>query len=517
MKTNRLLLPLLLVALSPCLLTAQEMHDKAWSTLNEGRALWMGSDNAAGLFFDAPSEFNLLDADYSYERGYYRRMQSPKKEGKLTFDTQGLKKIGKIIAWGRFCYNNSSEDGASFNTLLGDPYDERFMYSAADSVKGQWKKQSYLMQFKAALPLDEKLSAGLHVVYNDRIAAGQIDPRAESYHYSVTAKPSLAWITGIGTIGINGLYTNTFERSTPGISNTQEIQKVFLLRGLGNWVGDQVGGSGLSTMYFRCNSWGGGLQYSWNDGWKLLADFGYLMDKTAITESATQPKPHGNTFRQSATASVSAIFCDAVQHFLCLSAKGVQTKGTEHTVLWETASGQWITAMSIDQVMLRSFDAALDWNAYVVDGEAYSWHWGAGAAWESKDDSYALPHSFFKYGNISFSALGERRIAFSKSTLTATARLRVTKNLYGDYSYSGHRGGTATVYLLYPHNLSILSADRLQAGREAEYAFGVAKGVNLAFCAQGSYLAASCFAVFGPSNKILRDRWNAIGAVKLYF
>ena len=161
MRTYRLILSLLLTAPLCINVAAQELHDKAWSVLNEGGALWMGSENAAGLSFDAPAEFNLLDADFSYERGYYRLKQSPKREGELTFDTQGLKKIGRITAWGRFSYSNSSESGASFNTLLGNPYDERFMYTAADSIEGQWKKQSYLLQFKAALPLGDRVSTGL--------------------------------------------------------------------------------------------------------------------------------------------------------------------------------------------------------------------------------------------------------------------------------------------------------------------------------------------------------------------
>ena len=249
----------------------------------------------------------------------------------------------------------------------------------------------------------------------------------------------------------------------------------------------------------------------------MLADLGYTVDKTAITESATQPKPHGNTYRQSISGSVSAIWGEKVQHFLRLSAKGVKTKGTEHTVLWDTGSGQWITAMSIDQVMLRTLDIALDWNAYVSEAEAYSWHWGAGAEWEGKDDSYALPHSVFRYGNASLSAVCERRFGFSNSSLTAGLRLRATKNLYGEYSYQGHRGASAPVRDLYPHNLSILSADRLQAGLEMEYAFNVAKGVSLALCAQGSFLTASCDWAYEASGIAHRHRGNALGGVKLYF
>ena len=65
MRTYRLILSLLLAAPLCINVAAQELHDKAWSVLNEGGALWMGSENAAGLSFDAPAEFNLLDADFS--------------------------------------------------------------------------------------------------------------------------------------------------------------------------------------------------------------------------------------------------------------------------------------------------------------------------------------------------------------------------------------------------------------------------------------------------------------------
>ena len=142
----------LFLLLLPAVLSAQGAGDRARLLLNRNDALWLGSDNAAGLAFSAPAPFNIVDVGYSYGTGDHRLMQTGTSVDVLDFDTQGVLRVGKVQLWGRFRYDNTSDRGSSFNTLLYDPYDERFMYTAADTVAGHWKKQSYLMQFKAALP-----------------------------------------------------------------------------------------------------------------------------------------------------------------------------------------------------------------------------------------------------------------------------------------------------------------------------------------------------------------------------
>ncbi len=473
-------------------------------------SLWMDSSNAAGLAFSAPDRFNTLQAGYGHESGDYRRMQEGATVSELSFDTSGAMEVGKVQLWGHFRYDNISEAGASFNTLLYDPFDERFLYTAADTVAGQWKKQSYLMEFKAAMPVSESLSAGVHVRYNDRIAAGQIDPRAESYNYSVSVRPGLSWRTGSSIFGLNGLYTNTFERSTPSISNSQEIQRVFLLRGLGNWVGDQIGGSGLSTMYFRCNSWGGSLQYSLESPFKLLASVGFTSHSTAIRESATQPKPHGSTMRRELDASIRAVFGSGVRHKAGLSVFGAKTTGTEPTTQWNTASGEWEVTFSADQCDFLTADALLSYEALILEGESYSWRFTGIAGFQAKQDSYAVPAASFSYSNLSLEAGAERRIAFKGSSLLLGAGIKGIKNLGHSYDYTGHRTGTAPVRDLYPHDIAVLGADLLRGSLSAEFAIALGKGLSLALAAEGSYLAAS--SDIGPLS-----RWVAEGAVKLYF
>lgn len=507
-----------LLLLTPLTLCAQGAGDRASLLLNTTRATWFQSSNASGLAFSAPDAFNLVDAGYSYEAGDYRRMQSGSSNGVFDFDTQGALKVGKVQLWGRFRYDNTDERGSSFNTLLYDPYDERLMYTAADTVAGQWKKQSYDMQFKAAVPIGERLAAGVHVDYKDRIAAGQIDPRAESYNYSVTVRPGLSWKAGRSVIGLNGLYSNTFERSTATISNTQETQKVYLLRGLGNWVGDQVGGGGLSTMYFRCNSWGGGVQYSYNADWQLMAEAGYCSHATEIHESATQPKPHGNTRKQDVSASVTALFGNRWLHKLNLSSDAAATTGIEPTTQWNTDAGVWEITYSAQQCKLLTLNALLSYDAFLTDGGSYSWHLSGSMGMEAKRDSYALPASRFEYTNVLASAGAERRIGFSGgSSLLLGLTLAAVKNLDAIYEYNGHRTGTPPVRDLYPHDLAILSADRVSSRLAAEYAFPVGEGLRLAFCGEGEILFASCKDATDLSGLTLLQRFAALGAVRLYF
>lgn len=505
-----LLLPALVL---PCFLAAQEVPDRTWFQLNEALTLWAPSSNAAGLAVSPYKEFNTLSAMYDWEAGDWRPMQTGTEVGALEFDTQGAKQIGRIQLWGRFKYDNINDKGSSFNTLLYDPFDERFLYTAADTVAGQWKKQSYEMQFKAAMPLGQHWAAGVHVKYTDRIAAGQIDPRAESYHYSVVVKPGAVWTGGHSRIGINGLYSNTFERSTPSISNSQEIQKVYLLRGLGNWVGEQVGGGGLSTMYFRCNTWGGALQYAYEGSWTAFAELSFANHSTRITESATQPKPHGSTRQLESGLNAAAVLGNGpVVNKLSLAIADVRTFGTEPTALWNTSTGRWEVQSELEQCRFSTSTLDLDYDRYVRDGDGYKWHLYGSMGLTAVHYSYATPFSEFQYGNISATVGAEYRFRIGSGTLLAGSSVKGVKDLGGSrYEYNGHRAGTAPVRDLYPHNLAVWASDRVRGSLSAEYRFTIGKATGLALCAECSGIAAWC----GEPGTLRRV--TATGAVRLYF
>jgi hypothetical protein len=263
-------------------------------------------------------------------------------------------------------------------------------------------------------------------------------------------------------------------------------------------------------MYFRCNTWGGALQYAYDGGWKLLSEISYASHATRITESATQPKPHGRTRQQELRLNASAIFeGEKAINKLSLEVSDVRTTGIEPTALWNTKTGEWEVQIELDQCKFSTSGAMLSYDRFVKDGDGYKWRLNGKLGMEIVHKSYASPYSEFQYGLMTASAGAEYKFNIGKGSLLAGSSIGWAKSM-GDarYDYNGHRGGTPPVSTLYPHNLAILSADRLQGGLSAEYCIPVGKATSLAFCAEGDYLFA---------YTINNSRTALLGAVRLYF
>ena len=237
-------------------------HPMAWAQdngiLNKEKALWLESGNSALMETSGKRTDNTAGLSYGFITGDHHLFQEPQSSHNVRFNTAGYATIGKIKLWGQFSYDNITDSGTRYNTLVYAPHDERFIYNVADTTLSDWKKQSYDMEFKMSAPLSQRLSGGLHIKYRDRIAAKQQDPRSESTVYEAEVSPSIACIIGSSHfIGFNVLYSRLLERSAPTLSNGSILQNVFVLKGLGNYTEDVVGSGGLYTMYYQGNSYGG--------------------------------------------------------------------------------------------------------------------------------------------------------------------------------------------------------------------------------------------------------------------
>lgn len=465
-----------------------------WSGLELATALnpWSATENSAGLAFSPMKEFNTVNLSFSHESGDYRLRQTGDNDNDFRFDTKGAASLGKVALWGHFSYDYISSNGSTYNTLLYNPFDERFLYTVADPVESTWKRQSYFMEFKAALPLvRDRLYGGLHLKYNDRVAAKQNDPRAETYNYNITVIPSLIWRIGGSKLGLGFLYGNTFERSYPSVSNTQEPQLVYLLTGLGNYTTDYVGSNSLSTMYYRCNSYGGSLLYSTSlVGIELVSEAAYRNHGTEITESATQPDSHGKTSVDEIEASANARWGEEWRSVAKLGFKSRFTTGTEHTTIFDSSTGKYEIRSAIDQVKMKTYDFALSYDAYRIADEGYVWHLAAQAGVIMKDDSYALPYSCFTYDNAWLGLAVDKNLIFRNSSLLVGASFKALMNLSGEYEYGGTQGDSIIVTDLYTINHNTITSDYLQVGVSAAWAIALPKNRNFGLRLDASYLAA---------------------------
>ena len=486
------------------------LNDNAALELNKADNLWISSDNAAGLLFQPVGAYNVVSLDYSYDSGSFHRKQSGSSLRDVNFDTQGALKVGKFQLWGRFAYNNIADNGTQFNTLLYDPFDERTIYNVADTVSSNWRKQSYEMEVKAAFPLlSDKLAAGLHVIYSDKLSAKQKDPRSESFRYYITLKPSLTLKTGKHVFGVNGYYSNNFERVIPTLSNSSETQPVYVLRGLGNYVDETVGSSGLSIMYYKCNTFGSAIQYNLDGPVRILAEVGFLSHSTNVRQSSTQPLKMGSTSKSDLTGSVRTLFGNGNGNLnkVTVSFSDIKTDGTEYTSVWDKGTGEWEVRSQAVMSAYSTLTASVMYDRYILEDNSFKWNYHAGLSWIDKSDEYMLPHSSFSYDNILVDASVFSRFVIGKSSLLTGICASYNLNLSGDYSYAGSHPSSPLVRDWYPHDINILTSDYYKAGLKADYCFPLKGKINLSVSGDASYLYVDASL----------DRFCIRGAVALIF
>ena len=466
MNRIRIYKALSFLLLLPFAAGAQEPQSPAAVRFNLNHTLWFASRNAAGLSATPLDPYSTVGFSYAYQTGAYHRMQTGETVSDLEFDTQGALAIGKIQLWGHFSYNNLTDRGTRFNTVLYDPYDERQVFSVADPNLSDWKRQCYAMEFKAARPFGKSLSAGLHLRYTDRIAAKQVDPRSESYKYDIELLPGLLWHRGRSAFGLSGYYANMMERSVPVLSNVSEIQDVFVLRGLGNYVRDIVGSGGLSTLYYHSNTYGGALQYQYSGKKRLFAEAGAHFSATSTRESATQPFNMGSTAKSDFFASFRML---GEKSLLTARFHYDLTKATEYTSVWNISTGEWEVRTQMVGSAYSGTQADLRYERYAghLESLPYKWRFAAEAAYAGKRDIYYLPQSDFSYDNAALKAEAERLFRVGKTVLDASLSAGYQLNLSGGYHYGGSQASGAPASEWYPHDIAVMTADCLTGALSA--------------------------------------------------
>lgn len=542
--TLSVLLPVLALLPSPALckgmgndgymakVKTQAIVDRLQGAGNDGylakvKTLWLDSGNAAGLGTSPFLVFDSADFSFDWQGGSFHQYQAPDDALRLGFDTQGSASVGKYFVWGHFNYGNSTDRGTRYNTLLYNPFDERMIYNVADTTLSDFKRQSYEMEFKLSVPLGKRLYSGLHVSYCDRISAKQQDPRSESVSYELLVAPSLALkLRKFSTLGLDLGYARMQERANPSLSNTNQMQNVFVLKGLGNFVEDFIGSSGLRTMYYSSDSFRAGLQYALEGDIRLFTEARYGLHLTSLREDASQPKEIGLSTMNILNMNSKLLFAsEGVLHKLAINGLYRNTSGTEYaskavpSVGWQVVSkavmSKYSTASAglsyeafFSEGLVRSVSEGsatdssvseglesegLATDASVSEGSvreagSYRWRFGASLDFWSKNDSYVSPVSGFEYSGIGVGISAGRQFFFKASSLTLGLEAGADKSLSGSYSYQGARAESRLVKEWYPHDLAVLSSDRIRAGFKGDYIQGIRHGMSLGISLQLSYL-----------------------------
>lgn len=484
------------------------LRDKGAVSRLLSRTLWHESRNAAGLSVRPLPVFDLVEAEYDWTEGNWHRYPSPSSLNRLAFDTQGALKVGAFNLWGRFRYENLTEKGTRFNTILYDPYDDRQVFSVVDGTLSDWKKQNFDLEAKAALPLvPGLLYGGLDLHYIDYIAAKQHDPRCESYRYALSVRPSLALQAGKHLMGLSLGYQRMYERTMPVVSASGSTHYVYKTLGLGNFVLDTAGGNNsIGTIFYTCNAFGGALQWGWKGPVEFLLEAGADYFMTRTRESATQPYNMGSTNMLDAFASFRLL---TDRNHFSLKGNYRSTAAIYYSPVWVTSENRWVDTDALQTGRYTTLSADARWEHYLLSGDSWSWKFFADAAYTGRDESYILPKASLAWRDVSVLLGAGKRIPLRICVLEAGVEAGYIQNLGGGYRYDAVFPDTRLATEYYPYEAAILTKSRWQAALDFSSQFYIGSRMSLGLRLHGSYLRT-----VGPAPL---DRYTLSGGVCFIF
>jgi len=405
-------------------------------------SLWMDTYNGAGLVLDNLSYYSDLRFTYDYKKGDYKLNRDGDTERNIGVSSEGGLKLGGGYVWGSFSYGNQAQRGTLFNTTMLDNQ-RRMPYYVVDNKLSDWMKQSYDLSMKVATkPLWESLVLGAQADYSTKVGAKQMDPRSETYYYTINVKPSAVVLIGNHKIGLNLEYQNLVQESTTTNSDGQVNQDVFVLRGLGNGYEATVGGlQSLGMFVYDGNTLGGGLQYSYSvNDYKFLIYGNYKYGMEDVISSPTKPKKEGTVKNNDFEAKAIAVKAGENLQRLELSYIDNKTDGIEYVQELDNSYNvqSWIVLYKSIRSSYKEQIASFKYDFFRGADHDYTWRAGVSAQYKLNDDIYYLPESTEMLKNLFLGINGKYNFSVGKnSKILIGANLIYKNNLDGEYNYGG--------------------------------------------------------------------------------
>lgn len=460
---------------------------------NFRNAPWMESNNTAGLAFRPFEMYKDLNINYENNAGEFRKQQEAAKRNNVTLNTSGSTYIGKFLVWGRFSFRNIFDKGCNMNALMYE-IDEDMPYYPIDTTKNSgWQKQEYDLQAKLASPvLWDRVSFGVDVRYINKVGAKQLDPRAETYKYSLNIKPSVAIQLGKSLIGLSGIYQNGFERSDPSNENNWVDQAVFLHKGLGESIRAKVGGNdGIKEYMFSNNQFGGALQYGYAGNAELLADLSFLKSITHVISNPKLPFKEGSTDKTDIQGKITLLFGQNKSNRLWIDGQYKTTAGTEYIqkITTESVTNQYYMVISQNNMskftsMVASF--GYDHQFGAGDPKGYDWIIGANGDFLMRNEIYFLPESRFNATTAFANVFGGKQFKFKSSSLLVKLNGGYGLGLGSNYTFTG-KNATYIPVQMYRNNSEYYKTGYAKAGGHISYTLNTKK-IGYVFNVMADYI-----------------------------
>ena len=458
----------------------------------ERNALWAGSTSAAGLAFTPYGIFNSLDLSYDGGFGEFRKNGIGKTTSEISLNTSGSAYIGKFLATGGFSFRNIFDRDALYNVLMYGLEDNMPYYPIDDKSSG-WNRQEYLLNAGLSSPvLWDRVAFGLNFDYTTKVGAKQLDPRGETYRYSVKVTPSVAVRLGRSILGISGFYTNGFERADVSNNNNWESPKVWEHRGLGESTQNKVGGNdGMKAHTYRTHRYGGALQYSLGE--ILFIEAGFARRTTLGIENPELPKKLGSISENDITLDAAWLFGKDKSNKLSVDADVCLTDGIEYVQKLNTAAYQqeWMVLSTNEMSSFTGISARLGYDHLfgASDPMGYSWKVGAEASFDLFDQSYLSPASTSNAMRAYGGVLADKHFRMRKSSLVLGLHAGYAAGLGAGYNCLSTKIYDTPKAML-NDQADWLNASFLKAGGRVDWTIREGRKVSWTLGARADYMRA---------------------------
>lgn len=362
----------------------------------------LATDNASALALGEQIAYSDISLGMGYEEGSFHRPQQPARIFDYGLTAEGALSLGKIQASGGFRFLQSKEKDVKFSSIL-DPF-RGTPYIIADSTGGDWTKQAYDVWAQGVSPLiGDVVSFGLRAGIGVCRGAKKIDPRPQSNSNQITVTPSVTMRWRAHALSGDYTYRRFRENTNLMLYNSAEAQKLYLLKGMGQYVFDIFSANERERQY-EGDGHTAGVEYHFTGKrFRLMVRGAYenYVEGASDIENS-KPRQRGRIYEQNYSARlVAEWFGDRITHTLEASYGDEERSGREIIQVFVPDAGvnSWVTDSEAPRRSVQSDrSVGLRYALMVMETpNQYKWRVGINGELGKFADEYAVRDSYNRF------------------------------------------------------------------------------------------------------------------------
>ena len=468
--------------------------------LDQARAIWLNSGNAAGISASKLLDFKDISLNFDAQSGDFAHTYDASSQTDCSLKGRGVASLAGFKLAGSLLLDRSSLQDVAFNNSLYEvsPFTRPYWFLDYTAAGYDWSRTNCAADLSLASPLflDGRLAAGINVKLDYKSAARDADISAAYSSFGIEFAPSAIFkIDNQNTIGLALRFANTPEKSS--ISQAEgEDGMVAFARGLGQYKMRNLSGvNPVGDIAYQNNYKGVSIQYdrlSAKNNSELLLDLGLTT---------------GNSYMQAGGSDMASI------DDICTDFSLTHLKGEHHNRIL-TLAAQYRLMYDFDKTFGSSIHSLeymnarllLDYMVYFgAPTTSYSWFMGLRAdinylnqkRVQKPDGIFTAPEA------LASALLGKNTSLGSKSELMCSLRMGYHFSFGAQYSYgatsstlaSGDDDGTTVAQqtdlistMLYSEESYYLKQYYYLASPQVRYSVKISDRLSAYGLVQGSFI-----------------------------